>query len=65
MKERSYLEKKLSKAIYKYALGKMTVDEATAKAAATIDIFVDSCNKSTSLAHKGVDWYAREIAKTV
>ena len=65
MKEKSYLEKKLSKAIFKYALGKLTVAEANAKAAATSDNFIDGCNKSTSLAHKGVDWYAREIAKTV
>lgn len=65
MKERSYLEKKLSKAIFKYALGKLTVAEANAKATATSDNFIDGCNKSTSLAHKGVDWYAREIAKTV
>ena len=65
MKERTFLEKKLSNAIYKYAIGKLTVTEANILAAATINNFIDGCNKSSSLAHKGIDWYAREIARTV
>ena len=65
MKERTSLEKKLSKAIYKYSFGKLTVEEADSKAAETIGNFIESSANSPSLAHKGVDWYAREIAKSV
>lgn len=65
MKEKSLLEKKLSKTLYKYALGRLSVQEANELASATVGNFLEGCSESSSLAHKGLDWYAREIVRSL
>ena len=57
------LEKKFAKAVYKYSLGKISIDEADSMSDLYVKQFLKNCETSPTLGHKGIDWYAREIVK--
>ena len=63
--EKNSMEKKFAKALFKYSLGKVSVDEAEKIAPASVNKFLKGCESSQSLAHKGLDWYAKEVAKNM
>ena len=57
------MENMLAQLIFKYACGKVLIDEAKQIASNRIDAFKENCKTSSSLAHKGLDYYAREIVR--
>lgn len=63
--DRTPMEKQFSKSLYKHSLGKITVREAEMMAPTYVDRFLKGCETSQELAHKGIDWYAKEIAKSL
>ena len=63
--DKNSMEGKLARAIYKNAFGKVSITEAQEIAENAIDNFIAGCKESSSLAHKGLDWYAKEIVKTL
>ncbi len=52
------LENELSNALYKFSYGRLTVKQAEMRAAEVMKNF-DATNKG--LAHKGINWYAKQI----
>lgn len=52
------IENELSKALYKFSYGKLTVKQAEMHAAEVMKNF-DKTNEG--LAHKGINWYAKQI----
>lgn len=62
---RNPMEKKFAKAIFKYSLGRVTVNEAKKMAPSAVEKFLEGCKTSYVLAHKGLDWYAKELAKNL
>jgi len=62
--ERNSMEKKFAKAIYKHSLGRVSVEEAKILAPSAVNKFLKGCESSQALAHKGLDWYAKEMAKS-
>lgn len=63
--EKYSLENMLAEAIFKYAVGKVTIEEAKQIADDRIEDFRENCKTSSSLAHKGIDYYAREIVRVM
>lgn len=61
--ERNSMEKRFAKALYKHSLGKVSVEEAEGIAPSAVNKFLKGCESSQTLAHKGLDWYAKEMAK--
>lgn len=59
------MENMLAQRIFKYACGKVSIDEAKQIASDRIDDFKEKCKTSSSLAHKGLDYYAREIVRII
>ena len=52
------IEGELTKALLRFSFGKLTIDEAKEKAAIAAKNW-DSTNET--LAHKGLNWYAKQI----
>lgn len=52
------IEGELTKALLRFSFGKLTVDEAKQKAAIAAKNW-DSTNEA--LAHKGLNWYAKQL----
>ena len=52
------IEGELAKALLRFSFGKLTIDEAKEKAAIAAKNW-DSTNEA--LAHKGLNWYAKQI----
>ena len=52
------IESELTKALVRFSFGKLTVDEAKAKAVVAAKNW-DSSNEM--LAHKGLNWYAKQL----
>lgn len=63
--ERNPMEKKFAKSLFKYSLGRVTVEEAEKMAPSSVEKFLKGCKTSQTLAHKGLDWYAKEVAKNM
>lgn len=57
-KKRYTIESELTKAFMQFSFGKLTVTEAKKKAAVAAPNW-DSSNET--LAHKGLNWYAKQI----
>ena len=63
--ERNPMEKKFAKSLFKYSLGRVSAEDAERMAPSSVEIFLEGCKTSQTLAHKGLDWYAKEIAKNM
>ena len=61
--ERYSMEERFAKILYKYSLGKVSMEEAEGIAPSAVNRFLKCCESSQTLANKGLDWYAKEMAK--
>lgn len=61
--ERNSMEERFAKILYKYSLGKVSMEEAESIAPSAVNRFLKGCESSQVLANKGLDWYAKEMAK--
>lgn len=61
--ERNSMEERFAKILYKYSLGKVSMEEAEGIAPSAVNRFLKGCESSQTLANKGIDWYAKEMAK--
>ena len=61
--EKNSMEERFAKILYKYSLSKVSMEEAEGIAPSAVNRFLKCCESSQTLANKGLDWYAKEIAK--
>lgn len=54
------IQEELANALYKFSYGRLTVKQAEARAEEVMKNF-DETNEG--LAHKGINWYAKQILK--
>ena len=59
------VESEMAKALYKYSFGRLTVKKAKETAAKFAPVFEEESKKNEVLAHKGVNWFAKEVLKVV
>ena len=64
--ERKYtVEKELSKALVFFSFGRINVKKAKETAARMAPVFEEEAKKNELVAHKGVNWFAKEVLKVI
>ena len=64
--ERKYtIEKELSKALVRFSFGRVNVKKAKETAARMAPVFEEEAKKNEVVAHKGVNWFAKEVLKVI
>ena len=59
------VQSEMARALHKYSFGRLTVQKARETAAKFAPVFEEEAKKNTVLAHKGVNWFAKEVLKVV
>lgn len=59
------VETEMVRALVLFSYGRVSYEKATAIAAKAAPIFCEESKKNEILAHKGVNWYAKELLKVV
>lgn len=64
--ERKYtVESELIKALVMYSYGRVNYEKAAEVASKAALIFEEEAKQNIPLAHKGVNWYAKELLKVI
>ena len=59
------IESEMVKALLLFSFGRLSYSQASEIAAKAAPIFCEESEKNEVLAHKGVNWYAKELLKVV
>ncbi|MBR1477396.1 MAG: hypothetical protein IJ608_05480 [Lachnospiraceae bacterium] len=59
------IEKELSKALVRFSYGRVNVKKAKETAARMAPVFEEEAKKNEVVAHKGVNWFAKEVLKVI
>ncbi|MBR0167371.1 MAG: hypothetical protein IJQ08_01725 [Synergistaceae bacterium] len=59
------IETEMIKALVMFSYGRVSYEKAAVIAAKTAPIFYEASRKNKTLAHKGLNWYAKELLKVI
>ena len=59
------IESELAKALVRFSYGRVNVKKAKETAARMAPVFEEEANRNWALAHKGVNWFAKEVLKVI
>lgn len=59
------VEKELSKALVRFSYGRVSVKKAKETAARMAPVFEEEARKNEVVAHKGVNWFAKEVLRVI
>ena len=59
------VESEMVKALVMYSYGRIDYDRAVEIAAEAAPVFREEAERNIVLAHKGVNWYAKELLKVI
>lgn len=59
------IETEMIKALMMFSYGRVSYEKASVMAAKVAPIFYEASKKNKTLAHKGINWYAKELLKVI